>query len=142
MSLLAPGCAGQDGYAGQIPHESQICAQRSVAVCTPSNTADLLAGIGELPPPETRFKGDTYEAQHDCKRLTGQLAKVFAALSDGRWWCLSHLTEIAGGSEAGVSARIRDLRRPEFGSHRIERRRAGGGLFVYRMCDQKLQEAA
>lgn len=96
--------------------------------------SDLLEGVGQLPPPETRFRGDTYDAHQDCKRLTGQLAKVYAALSDGKWWCLSHLTTAAGGSEAGVSARIRDLRRPEFGGHTIERRRIVGGLFAYRMA--------
>lgn len=100
---------------------------------------DLLDGI----PPLHAFDGHTYDPAQDFHRLKGQLAKVFRAMQDGQWHCLSHLAEIAGGSEAGVSARIRDLRKPKFGAHNIERRRNGGGLWVYRLADQQqLQEAA
>jgi hypothetical protein len=40
-------------------------------------------------------------------------------------------------SEAGISARIRDLRKPKYGSHTIERRAtAQKGVFAYRLVPQ------
>jgi len=43
------------------------------------------------------------------------------------------LAHWAGGSEASVSARLRDLRKAKFGAHTIERQRVSAGLFRYRM---------
>jgi hypothetical protein len=79
------------------------------------------------------FDGATYEPGYDLARLTGQLNRVHTLMCDGRWRTLSALTHLVGGSEAGVSARLRDLRKPRFGSHTIERERLNGGLFRYRM---------
>jgi len=73
------------------------------------------------------FDGATFDAQKDYKRLTGQLARVYNWMSDGRWRTLSELKNLAGGSEAGLSARLRDLRKSRFGSHRVNRRRRGDG---------------
>ena len=82
------------------------------------------------------FKGVTYEPQHDFLRLDTQLRRVRDVLLDCEWHTLSELQRRCGGSEAGVSARIRDLRHPEFGGYIIERRRAGPGrgLYEYRMA--------
>ena len=86
-------------------------------------------------PPAKRFDGnETYSPELDCARLTGQLAAVYEATRDGRWHTLSHLARAAGASEASVSARLRDLRKPRFGAHQIERKRVDGGLYVYRRC--------
>lgn len=77
--------------------------------------------------------GTTYEPAHDGARLGRQLIGVLAAMRDGRWWTLRELARVAGGSEAGVSARIRDLRKRRFGAHQVERQRVGRGLFRYRL---------
>lgn len=53
-----------------------------------------------------------------------------------RWWTLAEIVEHVGGSEASVSARLRDLRKPQFGAFVVERRRRGEpkrGLFEYRV---------
>ena len=93
-----------------------------------------MSRIGEQLDPNMAFDGRTYEPEFDHKRLTGQLKWVYIVLRDGRWQTLSAITSVAGGSEAAVSARIRDLRKPKFGSHLIDRRRVGTtGLFKYRM---------
>ena len=95
---------------------------------------DLLDGLPMLPPPERRFCGETYDPALDCARLTGQLLNVYAALRGGEWHTLHELSEKTGGSEASVSARLRDLRKPAFGSHVVDRRRrADGGLHEYRL---------
>ena len=90
-----------------------------------------------LPPPETRFDGrDTYEPDQDCARLTGQLLRVYERMSAGGWHSLAELVECCGGSEASISARIRDLRKPKYGSHTIERQRQSPftGIWIYRMA--------
>jgi hypothetical protein len=54
-------------------------------------------------------------------------------MTDGRWWTLSELAERCGGTEAAISARIRDLRKAKFGGGVVERERVSGGLWRYRV---------
>ncbi len=85
---------------------------------------------------ELYFDGETYEPEFDRSRLTGQLMRVYSVVRDGRWHTLRELSEECGGSEASVSARLRDLRKVRFGEHTVERRRIGdakSGLFEYRL---------
>lgn len=79
------------------------------------------------------FDGATYSAGLDCARLTGQLLRVHDALGhSGQRWTLRALADHTGGSEAAVSARLRDLRKERFGAHTICRERIGvTGLFEY-----------
>lgn len=86
--------------------------------------------LGDTP---AQFDGATYEPEHDFKRLSGQLAKVREVMSDGEWHTLKYIAYMADGSEAGVSARLRDLRKHRNGARIIERRRQSDGLFEYRM---------
>ena len=79
------------------------------------------------------FDGVTVTALDD-ERLSTQLALVYRALKSGGWWTLVDLSKASGASEAGASARCRDLRKDKFGAHRIERRRIGNGLYEYRMA--------
>lgn len=86
--------------------------------------------------PDADFDGATYEPEFDHERLHGQLALVYEMMRDHDWHTLAELATHAHGSEAGVSARVRDLRKEKFGGHLIERRRAGdptAGLWEYRM---------
>jgi len=79
------------------------------------------------------FDGVTYEPPEDESRLRTQLWRVFVYMTDEQEHTLAELAEATGGSEASVSARLRDLRKPRFGSWIIDRRRIGGGLFGYRL---------
>ena len=82
------------------------------------------------------FDGETYSPAQDGPRLSGQLARVQAAMSQGGWWTLAELSAAAGGAEASVSARLRDLRKARNGSWVIERKRAtdlGPGVWLYQM---------
>ncbi len=89
--------------------------------------------------PEPKFDGQTCDAPFDSKRLSGQLEKVYRLMIDGEWRTLAQIrTAIGAGSEAAISARLRDLRKPKFGSHTVERRRhpftlPSAGLFQYRL---------
>jgi biotin operon repressor len=87
-------------------------------------------------PMEDRFDGRTYDPDQDGERLSGQLKKVYSIMSQGGWHTLASMAEETGASEASVSARIRDLRKPKFGRYEVERKRMSGGLFVYRLCQE------
>ena len=80
-----------------------------------------------------RFDGETFEKNLDGTRLTTQLERVEIIMFSVGWITLAELAQRTGGSQAGVSARLRDLRKPEFGGYTVVRRRAGGGLFEYRI---------
>jgi hypothetical protein len=94
---------------------------------------DKLGDMPYHPPPARAFDGHTYEAGQDHARLTGQLERVYKLMLDERWHTLHDIAAVAGGSEAACSARLRDLRKPKYGSHNILRDRIGGGLWRYRM---------
>lgn len=83
------------------------------------------------------FSGESFDAALDEARLTSQLQRVKALMLDGQWRTLREIAAAVQGSEAGVSARIRDLRKPGHGGFLIERKRVGdpaAGLHAYRMA--------
>ena len=70
----------------------------------------------------------------DRERLATQLERVRNLMLDGRWRTLEAIRQAVGGSEAGVSARLRDLRKDRFGGYTVNRRRvADGGLHEYQV---------
>ncbi len=55
---------------------------------------------------------------------------------DGAWRTVSEISEVTGDPQPSVSAQLRHLRKPRFGSYIIERRSRGDrkrGLFEYRL---------
>ena len=79
------------------------------------------------------FDGKTIDDAKDHDRLKTLLDRVRRYMSDGHPRTLSQIQAECGGSEASVSARLRDLRKDKHGGHQIDRERLGGGLFVYRL---------
>ena len=79
------------------------------------------------------FDGATFDPAQDGERLETALDKTRRLMRTGRWWTLAELAQAVGCSEAGVSARVRDLKKPKFGGHTMETKRVSGGLFMYRM---------
>lgn len=104
---------------------------------------DLFQGADVYRPPERiavplrpHAHGRTYQAEHDEARLSSQLARVRHLMRDGTWRTLRELGDEVRGSEASLSARLRDLRKPEYGGWVVERRRRGrpsSGLFEYKV---------
>ncbi len=80
------------------------------------------------------FDGRTFSHALDGQRLSTCLDRVRALMQDGRWRTLSDIRQLIGGSEAGISARIRDLRKAKFGGHTVDKERVGpDGLWRYRL---------
>lgn len=79
------------------------------------------------------FDGESFDAERDAVRLTGQLHRVKALMADGHWRTLREIADAVGGSEAGVSARLRDMRKARFGGCEVERAHVTNGLYRYRV---------
>jgi hypothetical protein len=85
------------------------------------------------------FDGSTYDAARDQVRLSGQLQNVQQVLSDHRWHTLAEIAQRIGGSEAGISARLRDLKKERFGRHKIEKQHLSNGLWRYRLASDAIR---
>jgi hypothetical protein len=83
------------------------------------------------------FDGATYSRALDGARLTSQLHHVKMLMRDGQWRTLSQIAAAVEGSNAALSARLRDLRKPKFGGYLVERQRIEGGLYKYRLLLDK-----
>jgi len=79
------------------------------------------------------FDGATFEPARDGARLTSQLIRVKELMLDGQWRSLPQIAAVVGGSEAGVSARLRDLRKPRNGAYTVNRRHVADGLHEYQV---------
>lgn len=104
---------------------------------TPEATAHDLAAAAVRAADRPHFDGETYDPLHDRERLGSQLWAVRRLMDDGQWRTLAEIREDVGGSEAGISARLRDLRKSRWGGFVIERRRRGeasAGLWEYRLA--------
>lgn len=66
----------------------------------------------------------------------GAVRKVYRAMSKGRWMTLEDIREATGYTipVQSISARLRDLRKAEFGGHDVPRRATQiPGLFQYKL---------
>lgn len=82
------------------------------------------------------FNGPDYDPVHDFERLSNQHNRVREAMMDGSWKTLAEISALTGDPPASISAQLRHLRKPRFGSHTIEKRTRGertSGLYEYRL---------
>lgn len=80
------------------------------------------------------FDGQTYNRERDGARLNKQFEIVKRNMLDGHWHTLAELAEIARASDAAVSARVRDLRKPKFGGYTVDRLYIRKGVWAYRIA--------
>jgi len=76
------------------------------------------------------------EAAAKDVRLASQLVRVYKLMSNGTGWTLEDLSLAVNAPTSSVSARIRDLRKPRFGAHIIDRIHEGHGLYTYWMMGE------
>lgn len=69
----------------------------------------------------------------DIPRLKTLAQRVAAFVSDEQWHSLAAIRAACGGSESGISARLREFRLPKFGGLIVEHKRVAGGLWLYRV---------
>jgi len=89
---------------------------------------------------QVHFDGPDYRTELDKPRLLKQHEKIRDLMLDGRYRTLMEISEVTGYPEASISAQLRHLRKPRFGSYVVEKRRRGDrkiGLFEYRLLNEK-----
>ena len=84
------------------------------------------------------FDGETVDGELDGARLERLLDRVRDYMLGQDFETLAAIRAACGGTEASVSARLRDLRKARFGGYTVERRRVPGldphaGLWEYRV---------
>lgn len=87
------------------------------------------------------FGGVTFQPGSDGRRLRRQLVAVWQVMQDRAWHQLPEIVERLKGegvkaTTQSVSARIRDLRKEQFGAHMVIRRRVAGGVWEYRLVSR------
>ena len=79
--------------------------------------------------------GRTFDPFLDTGRLNEQARRVFTIMRDNQWRSLYEISVETGDPEASISARLRDFRKPRFGSLVVNRRRRlKAGLYEYQIA--------
>jgi DNA-binding IclR family transcriptional regulator len=82
---------------------------------------------------DLRFNGSDYDRERDDARLSGQALRIFDLMKDGQWRTLNQIASATGDPPASVSAQLRHLRKSRFGSHAVNKRHLGNGLYEYQV---------
>ena len=81
------------------------------------------------------FDGQTFDYAQDHGRLKTALGRIAVLMRDGQPRTLAEIAKAAETSEAGASARLRDLRKPKwamrYSIESVDSERVGGGLWLY-----------
>lgn len=80
----------------------------------------------------TRVFGGTTHKKTDQPRFSAQLDKVLDLMSDGAFRTLSGISSQLSIPETSASARLRDLRKPQFGAFQVTRVRQDN-LYLYQV---------
>jgi hypothetical protein len=85
--------------------------------------------------------GPSFEDEKDAARADKQHERIRDLMQDAKWRTLAEIGDATGDPHASISAQLRHLRKPQFGSYNIEkRRRADGGLWEYRLNGKRQGE--
>lgn len=94
-----------------------------------------MATLFDTTPPvaSPKIDGATYDPKLDGKRLGTQGERVKQLMLDGKRRTLPEIADALGVETitTGLSARVRDLRKPEFGGYIVKRARRTPGLWEY-----------
>jgi len=86
---------------------------------------------------ELIFNGSDYNQERDSKRLTKQFHKVFDLMQDGKFRTLPEISNLLSEPPASISAQLRHFRKKSFGSHIVNKKYEGNGLFSYQLIINK-----
>lgn len=81
--------------------------------------------------------GETFNRERDRDRLDTAASRIFARMQDRKWYTIQKLAKVGRCSENTATARVRDLRKPQFGGWIVDRRHEGEGKWVYRWTGEK-----
>lgn len=88
--------------------------------------------------------GKSYDKRFDKARIGKQMDTIRDTMLRSQWMTLGEIERATGYGQASISAQLRHLRKPEFGSYIVEKRNRGEryrGLFEYRVLPPKPKAA-
>lgn len=91
--------------------------------------------MNTIPKNQKVFDGQDLNDQ-DNHRLTTQYDNIFNYMKDGVYRSLYQISKNLDYPESSVSAQLRHMRKPRFGSHTINRKRIKtptGGTYMYQL---------
>lgn len=135
VALLRPSGALTPGRVVVVPLDHLLALVRME-----SDHPDR-APVAPTPLHVPAFGGKTFDPEKDEVRLNRNLTAVLDVMGDGEWRTLYQLRQAVytrhnvDSTEAGLSARLRDLRKPQHGGRTVERERVRetSGLWRYRL---------
>lgn len=77
------------------------------------------------------FNGSDYSPDRDDDRLGAQRVRILNLMIDGEARTLREIAEATKDPEASISAQLRHLRKPRFGSYTVNKCYLGSGLYKY-----------
>lgn len=77
--------------------------------------------------------GPAYDPDLDGERLANQHEAIRDYMLARKWRTLAEIEERLHYPQASISAQLRHLRKPEFGSYILTKRRRSGGTWEYRI---------
>jgi hypothetical protein len=83
------------------------------------------------------FNGSDYIQERDGKRLTKQFHKIYDLMQDGKYRTLPEISNLLNEPPASISAQLRHLRKEAFGSHTVNKKYEGNGLYSYQLILNK-----
>lgn len=86
---------------------------------------------------EFDFTGSDYSKVRDHERLSKQHIKIFNLMKDGVYRTLPEISDLLLEPPASVSAQLRHFRKPAFGSHTVNKKYEGNGLYSYQLILNK-----
>jgi hypothetical protein len=121
-----------------------------MALANAKEVSGVKSNSKKLPPPgDVGFDGETIDPLRDDGRLNRQMQDVWNVVSqqNDHWYSLEgiqstivFLTDRRHTTQA-ISARLRDLRKPKYGSWDVERKPSGlRGLWLYRLNPKQYAE--
>ena len=86
---------------------------------------------------EFKFDGSDYIPERDNERLTRLVDMIFNLMKDSKYRTLEQISDITKSPQASVSAHLRHLRKQKFGSHTVNKKYMGDGLYTYQLIVNK-----
>jgi hypothetical protein len=80
----------------------------------------------------SRFEGPPDDESRE-PRLSSQHEVIRSLMADGAWRTLPQIEAITGYPPASISAQLRHLRKPRFGSWILDKRHTERGLWEYQI---------
>ena len=76
------------------------------------------------------------ESTETGARENAQLEAVWQVMRNGAWRSVEEIAALVECPPASASARLRDLRKPQYGGWTVERAYVGTGLWRYRVAEK------